>query len=357
MLTPKLTPGAPTGQSSSARVLDDWYVACFSTELRKTPIARVICGTPIVLFRTADGAPAALLDRCPHRNVPLSIGRVKDGRLECGYHGWQFDGDGQCVHVPGLCDASDPQSRSAPHFACVEQDGLVWIFASADTEPERDPFKMPHLGEAGWAVVYDQFETVGTLHAVAENALDVPHTAFLHKGLFRGAGEPNTLEVVVRRWHDRVEAEYIGEPAPRGLVGRILAPGGGVVTHFDRFILPCIAQVEYRLSDRAHVVVNSALTPIDDTHTRLFAVVCFKLPLPDLLVKLVLKPVARRIFAQDARILALQEDRIQAFGGEQFVSTSLDVIGSQIRSLLRAAERGKRAPMDAPKERRVEMRV
>jgi hypothetical protein len=130
-----------------------------------------------------------------------------------------------------------------------------------------------------------------------------------------------------------------------------------VVTHFDRFLLPCIAQVEYRLSDRAHVVVNSALTPIDDTHTRLFAVVCFKLPLPDMLVKLVLKPVARRIFAQDAKILALQDERIQAFGGEQFVSTSLDVIGQHIRSLLRAAERGKRTPVETPKERRVQMRV
>ena len=65
------------GASSAARILDDWYVACFSTELSKKPLARVVCGVPLVLFRTAGGEAAALLDRCPHRNVPLSIGRVQ----------------------------------------------------------------------------------------------------------------------------------------------------------------------------------------------------------------------------------------------------------------------------------------
>lgn len=346
-----------TGASSAARILDDWYVACFSTELRKTPLARIVCGVPLVLFRTEGGTAAALLDRCPHRNVPLSIGTVQGETLECGYHGWRFEGDGQCTFVPGLCGESDAAARAVAAFPCVERDGLVWVYPTAGATPERQPYAIPHLGEDGWAVVYDQFETIGTLHAVAENALDVPHTAFLHKGLFRGAGEKNTLDVVIRRWHDRVEAEYIGEPAPRGLVGRLLAPGGGVTTHFDRFLLPCIAQVEYKLSDRAHVMVNSALTPIDDFNTRLFAVVCFKLPLPNLLVKLVLKPIARRIFAQDARILALQDERVQRFGGEQFVSTELDVLGQHIRGLLRSAERGKRVPVDTPKERRIQMRV
>lgn len=350
-------PIAGSGATSAARILDDWYVACFSSELGRTPLARVVCGVPLVVFRTAAGRVAAFLDRCPHRNVPLSIGSVQGETLECGYHGWRFETDGQCSFVPGLCSDADPAARAVDAFPCEERDGLVWVYPTAGATPERAPFAIPHLGEPGWAVVYDQFETVGTLHAVAENALDVPHTAFLHKGLFRGTGDANTLEVIVRRWHDRVEAEYVGEPAPRGLVGRILAPGGGVTTHFDRFILPCVAQVEYRLSERAHVVVNSALTPIDDFSTRLFAVVCFKLPFPDLLVKLILKPIARRIFAQDARILALQDERVQAFGGEHFVSTELDVLGQHIRGLLRSAERGKRAPVETPKERRIQMRV
>ena len=57
----------------------------------------------------------------------------------------------------------------------------------------------------------------------AENALDVPHTAFLHRGLFRSDGTRRPIDVVIRRWHDRVEAQYIGEERPKGIVGWLLA--------------------------------------------------------------------------------------------------------------------------------------
>ena len=77
----------------------------------------------------------------------------------------------------------------------------------------------------------------------------MPHTLFLHGGLFRTAERRNDIEVIVRRREDGVEAEFVGEPRPSGIVGRLLAPGGGVVEHVDRFILPSVAQVEYRLGD------------------------------------------------------------------------------------------------------------
>ena len=72
-----------------ARLARHWYVACQSKELRKKPLARTVVGLPLVLFRDAEGRAQALLDRCPHRNAPLSLGRVtNEGRLECAYHGW-----------------------------------------------------------------------------------------------------------------------------------------------------------------------------------------------------------------------------------------------------------------------------
>ena len=68
-------------------------------------MAVTIQNVPLVVFRGRAGAPAALVDRCPHRNVPLSEGRVTaEGTLECRYHGWQFDQHGACVDVPGLVD-------------------------------------------------------------------------------------------------------------------------------------------------------------------------------------------------------------------------------------------------------------
>jgi hypothetical protein len=141
------------------------------------------------------------------------------------------------------------------------------------------------------------------------------------------------------------------------VAGRLLAPGGGTVQHFDRFVMPCVAEVEYRLGDKSHLLVATALTPVDDHHTRLFAVVAFRLPLPTWLVQLVAKPVARRIFAQDARMLARQTQTIHQFGGEQYVSTELDTVGPAIRRMLAEHERGAVVPMEAPEERRLEMEV
>jgi phenylpropionate dioxygenase-like ring-hydroxylating dioxygenase large terminal subunit len=297
--------------------------------------------------------------------VPLSLGRLRDGLLECRYHGWRFDGSGACRAVPGLCgDRPDRRGRAADTLPCAEQDGFVWVFPGAVAPPPGGPpFRFPHADDPRYDTVRRSLAAPGTVHAVAENALDVPHTAFLHGGLFRGTGrEPIEIDVVVRSSADRVEAEYVGEPRPPGVAGRLLAPAGGVVQHWDRFILPSIAQVEYRLADN-HLLVTSALTPVTPTETRLHAAVTFSLRVPHAVIKALLPPLARLIFAQDAGILRRQADNIARFGGEQFASTEVDVLGPAILGLLRRAGRGEAGPDHPPgaddpaPERRLRMRI
>ncbi|HYG69081.1 MAG TPA: aromatic ring-hydroxylating dioxygenase subunit alpha, partial [Anaeromyxobacteraceae bacterium] len=228
-----------------------------------------------------------------------------------------------------------------------------------EAEPRRPPPRFPHVGEPGWSTVRRTYEVRATMLAALENVLDVPHTAFLHGGLFRTAKQEREIEVVVRRFGDRAEAEFLGEPRPKGLVGRILAPGGGVVTHFDRFLLPSLAQVEYRLGGQSDVVATTAMTPVDAFTTRFHSVVTFRLPLPGWLVAPFVAPVGAAIFRQDARILRLVTDNVARFGGERFATTELDVLGPQIWRLLRQAERGEHPPPgDVPEhEHRVRMRL
>ncbi|MEW5738666.1 MAG: aromatic ring-hydroxylating dioxygenase subunit alpha [Myxococcota bacterium] len=339
------------------RLPDAWFILATSAELSTRPVAVTLQDTPLVLFRAKDGVATALTDRCPHRNVPLSLGRVQSGELECPYHGWRFDGSGACVAVPGLPDgaAVSLKSRCAEAWATREVDGYVWVYSTPSVTPSTEPFRFPHLGEAGYSSVRRDFTVEASLHAAVENTLDVPHTAFLHGGLFRTAEKKNLIDVVVRRHDTWAEAEFHGEPRPSGLIGRLLAPGGGVVQHTDRFLLPSIAQVEYRLGPTSHVVATSAMTPLADTRTRIFAVVTFRLPLPGWLVKPVVTPIASRIFAQDAALLAKQTEAVKRFGGEKFTSTELDVLGPQVTRLLRQAA-AKEAP-GPPHEHRVQMKT
>lgn len=357
---PRLTPDFTRGHVSVVRLPDYWYVACRARDLRRRPIQRRILGVPLVLFRDAGGRPGALLDRCPHRNVPLSEGRVlPSGRLQCRYHGWEFDNRGACRAVPCLLGPGEAKGRRAPAFATRELDSLVWVYGTPDVEPAREPFRAPLVAEPGHTTVVEEVDVEASVHQTAENALDVPHTAYLHRGLFRGTRrEPVTIDVEVRRWADRVEAEYRGEPRPPGVVGRLLSPSGGVVEHWDRFILPSIAQVEYRLGSENVILVTTAMTPVTDFRTRLFAIISFRLRLPGALVKPVLRPLAMRIFRQDAEMLALQTRSLREFRGEQFLSTEIDVLGREIWRLLRQAERGEAPPPgDHPAVRHLRLAV
>ena len=78
-----------------------WYVAAWDHEVqRQSLFSRVILNEPVVFYRTSDGVPVALEDRCCHRHMPLSDGRLEGNNIQCCYHGLVYDPTGACVEVP-----------------------------------------------------------------------------------------------------------------------------------------------------------------------------------------------------------------------------------------------------------------
>lgn len=343
------------GRFSSTGPAPHWYPLVPARKLGSAPIPLRVFDRPLVAFRDAFGRAAVLLDRCPHRNTPLSLGRCVDGELECPYHGWRFDGSGRCTAVPALIGPADRPARRAQRFASVESQGMLWVWIH-ESEPTGLPYEIPGVGTAGYEVIeYDAlFEA--TLYATAENILDVPHTSFLHKGLFRGAGRRNRVTVRVTRRSDRAEAEFIGEPRPAGVIGSLLAPGGGELRHVDRFIMPGIAQVEYSIGEASHVIVTNLLVPVSAFETQMYSIVALRLPIATALVRRIAEPVARTIVVQDARILSAVTRTTRAFGGERFVSTPVDLLAPAIMKLLRWGEQG--STPDVPDDvREIEMDI
>ena len=324
-----------TGRWSVFQAKKYWYVACLSSELKKKPIQVQLWDTPIVLFRDLEGKVQALLDRCSHRNVPLSDGKCINGRVQCPYHGWEFDGEGSCRKIPALVKELENSTRNVPSFPVRELQGHIWIFTSTESAPNHEPFLFPKMEDAGYTTIMYQADFNGSIHATAENILDVPHTAFLHKGLFRG-GVQNKIQTKLSRFSDRVECQYIGEPRPSGLMGRILAPKGGEVEHYDRFLLPSIAQVEYGLGDR-RIIVSNALSPISDFETRLYTVVTIKLKVWPWLLRPIVLPFALKVVDQDILMLEKQKKWIQRFGGEDYCYSDVDLLGASILRLLKKA--------------------
>src|SRR5260370_749200 len=104
---------------------DSWYIVARSKDLKTRPTSVVLFGEKIVLFRGVNGAPAALLDRCAHRNMELSRGCVKDGCVECSYHGWCYNASGTLTHVPSLGAEAKIPSHRVRSFSVIEQDGYL----------------------------------------------------------------------------------------------------------------------------------------------------------------------------------------------------------------------------------------
>ena len=316
-----------------------------SSELGRRPLAVTLMDTPLVVFRGAGGKPAVVLDRCAHRNYPLSLGRVTgDGLLQCGYHGWSFDGGGQCLRVPGLRQVRTQATWHVPSHATVEQDGFVWAWGEPDAEPTRAPFALPVVDGRGAGETVFRCDLDATLRASLENELDVPHTAFLHRGLFRG-GPPRTITAVRRPIEGGVEVQYLGEPVGMGPI-RLPADSGRTFDHWDRFLLPSIAQIEYAVEGWFRIVNTIVQLPLGPFRTRAWFVVRFSSPLPAPLVRTVVHQQGRRILRQDADALARQTGRARDFGGERYASTQLDLLGTSIWRLLRQAERAEQPDGD-----------
>jgi phenylpropionate dioxygenase-like ring-hydroxylating dioxygenase large terminal subunit len=138
-----------------------------------------IAGEAVVLFRGQDGQIAALLDRCPHRGVALSLGTLRNGQIICPFHGWRFDATGRNCHVPWNPDAKR-DLLGATTLPVRESGGLIWLYTGFEPKGEPEPSEIlmrSDLALCGQSVTWSIHWT-----RVMENMLDSPHLPFVHAG-------------------------------------------------------------------------------------------------------------------------------------------------------------------------------
>lgn len=171
------------GEAEAPR--DQWYVIAFSNEVTRAPLARMILGDSVVLYRREDGSPVALFDRCPHRGMRFSNGgKLIDDAIQCNYHGLEFGPDGKCRKVPsGGPISSLMRVRSYP---VVEIWDWIWIWpgdpAKADPEliPDHHALGLTDPSLHSYSGLTLQMDC-NYLHAY-ENLLEATHISYLHHG-------------------------------------------------------------------------------------------------------------------------------------------------------------------------------
>ena len=177
-----------------------WYPVTFLQDLpKKRPYGFSLYDEAFVLFKNQDGKLGCLTDRCPHRAAKLSDGQIIDGKIECLYHGWQFNSDGQCLHIPQLpADAKIPAKGCVQSFPVVERQGIVWMWAGiAETADEKliptvADLDNPTVASSDYMLdlPYDQIYFM-------ENMVDPSHIYISHEATFKGRKYAQPLEMEV----------------------------------------------------------------------------------------------------------------------------------------------------------------
>lgn len=315
-----------------------WYIAAAGSELKENPIKVKVEGESLVLWRDMDGKPQAVRDRCAHRGMALSAGKVVDGCIQCPYHGYTYDGEGCLKNIPSLCSGDRlPELKSMKSFAVIEQQEQLWVWIG-EKEPTREPFKFPHYGEEGWTTFFMQTRFHAPVDMCLENFLDVPHTVFVHPGLFRNEDQ-DTVQTRVTRSGESVVVTFLDEKPMEGIGPRLIFPKGVKQKHTDRFILPSISRVDYEYGSDHYFLIVSQCTQREEFVVDVTTAITWKLPLPSLITKPFLKWYCRKVIQQDVEILEIQGAQMKEFG-RKFTHTKVDLLGRHINALRRNAAKG-----------------
>ncbi|WEF32576.1 aromatic ring-hydroxylating dioxygenase subunit alpha [Pseudoduganella chitinolytica] len=161
-------------------IQDAWYAAALSGEIKREPFARSILNEKVVMYRTSTEQVVALEDRCAHRQVPLSRGRLVGDELQCWYHGLRYDCSGACVSIPS--QSTIPINARVRSFPVVEKHGFIWLWpgdpAKADEAsiPDHWVCAAPELaGKMSYCTIDCNY-----LFGI-DNILDISHAAFVHQ--------------------------------------------------------------------------------------------------------------------------------------------------------------------------------
>lgn len=333
-----------------------WYAIAKSSELSHKPLAYKLLNEPIVLFRDENNKVSALVDICPHRNVRLSNGKVKNGNVQCPYHGWEFNSQGKCVKIPSLCNGDKiPNSAHNSSYPIIEKQELIWVwFGDRQPQENEKPFEIPHFNENGWNHTWVETTIKNSVENVIENFVDCSHTGYIHGGLFRTPAD-HLAETVVKRVQNGVIIDIDEKTDKRdSVLSKVLLGKNDEHTHQDQFIIPSIVRVAYGFGKDKTIIGYQICVPVEDYLTKVYVCVTWKMGILTNLISPIVKIVGNKVLDQDIWILEDQGEIIKKYG-ENFVSTPSDTANNWIRMSRQNAKKG--IDTFTERERKVDFRL
>ena len=224
-----------TTSQSQPYAKDLWYVAALASEVDKEALfSRTLLDTLVLIYRKQDGTPVAMRDRCPHRFIPLSMGKRDGDEVVCAYHGLKFGCDGKCTHNPHG-NQHIPDAAKVQSYPLIERDGFLWIWmGDAD---KADPADIPdysslvdgHLNSVGYTYMYRECH----YELINDNVMDLSHIDHLHGEIITTRGKLSPQVPQISETDHSVTARWEWEQTPAMLIfNEFLPDPQGQARHF-----------------------------------------------------------------------------------------------------------------------------
>ncbi|GMW07260.1 MAG: hypothetical protein AMXMBFR8_20560 [Nevskiales bacterium] len=258
-----------------------WYAAEWSHKLGPDPLRLRMLGQDFVLYRDSAGRAHCLANVCVHRGGSLAGGVVRNDRIQCPYHGWQFDGTGRCLKIPSLGPQGQgriPGRARVDSYPVEERYGLIHVFLGDLPEAERPGImEIPEFGQAGWYAHCEDSLSEGDFRRAVENALDPAHNEYVHP-THGFSGERDDyfvpeLKVEDRPWGSGFITTYFAPPLKDERMKQATGRAENAVIEAGTFHHgPTNFTTYIRPTGQSRIHQNSFKTPIDGYRQRSFLV-------------------------------------------------------------------------------------
>ena len=329
-----------------------WYVAGWDWQVDNQPLARKICGIPMMFYRKLDRGVVAMRDACPHRLLPLSMGLREGDAIRCRYHGLKLGPDGVAQEMP---ISSDPVNRRicAETFVVHEQHRFVWVWIG--DKALADPSLIPDLwpcSTPGWRFDGGYYEIAADYRLAIDNLMDLTHETHVHAD---SIGQAEIMhapidtrveggQVFVTRWMPDVDAP----PFWAGALRR-----GGKVDRWQicQFMLPSVVIIDVGVApvgagatveqhdQGVRGFVIDAMTPQDETTHHYFWGMARNFDVDDDGFTVRFRAQQGGVFLQDKDVLEAQQKAIDANPHLKLAAYNIDEGGTRARQSITRAIR------------------
>jgi vanillate O-demethylase monooxygenase subunit len=329
-------------------VRNAWYAAAWDSEVDASPLARTVCGEPVMLYRKLDRSVVAMRDACPHRLLPLSMGIKEGDSIRCRYHGLKLGPDGVAEEMP-LRSMAVNRRVCVALYPVAERHRFVWVWIGDPAA--ADPALIPDLwpcSAPGWTFEGGYYRIECDYRLVIDNLMDLTHETHVHVG---SIGQPELMEaplttrtegnaVTVSRWMPGINpppfwsgALRSAGPVDRWQVCHFVAPSS-VIIDVGVALVGAGATIEDH-SQGVRGFVIDVMTPISETETHYFWGMARNFDVDDAGYGARLKAQQAKVFAEDVVILEAQQRSIAANPGARLTAYSIDEGGVRARAIIR----------------------